>query len=94
MSKMSLSINELFEILIHKITNQVDRIQEVEGNVASAGKSVAAVVRRLATKDDGVFGPTLKSFISCTISAKVTDPYVSLLIQKTHLFLEFLSFYF
>ncbi len=49
---------------------------EVGGNVDKAGKSVAAVVRNLATKEDGVFGPTLKSFISCTIAARIQDPYV------------------
>lgn len=54
---------------------------EVGGHVDKAGKCVAAVVRELATKDDGVFGPTLKSFISCTISAKVQDPYVSAILS-------------
>jgi hypothetical protein len=42
-----------------------------------AGKAVGSVVRDLANKDNGVFGPTLKSFISCTIAAKIQDPYVS-----------------
>lgn len=48
---------------------------EVGRNVDKAGKSVKKVVKQLATTDDGVFGPTIKSFISCTIAAKVQDPF-------------------
>lgn len=41
-----------------------------------AGRAITGAVRKMASKDDGVFGPTLKSFISCTISAKSQDPNV------------------
>ncbi|XP_035706244.1 protein sprint isoform X2 [Folsomia candida] len=54
---------------------QVTRMLEVGRNVDKAGKSVKKVVKQLATTDDGVFGPTIKSFISCTIAAKVQDPF-------------------
>ncbi len=56
---------------------QISKILEVSGNVDKASKAISSVVRELAEKEVGFFGPTLKSFISCTIAAKAQDPYVS-----------------
>ncbi|CAL8110516.1 unnamed protein product [Orchesella dallaii] len=53
---------------------RISKILEVSGNVDKASKSITSAVRKMASTDDGVFGPTLKSFISCTISAKTQDP--------------------
>ena len=35
-------------------------------------------MRELAEEPNGVFGPTLKSFITCTLAVKAKDPHVSL----------------
>ncbi|CAG7727052.1 unnamed protein product [Allacma fusca] len=45
---------------------------QIEKNKAS--KCIQLIVRELAEETNGVFGPTLNSFISCTLSAKCKDP--------------------
>jgi len=60
----------------------VSKILEVGGNVDKAEKAISKVVKGMAHKDKGVFGPTVKSFISCTKSAKIQDPDVSFFYTK------------
>ncbi|ODN02424.1 Protein sprint [Orchesella cincta] len=40
---------------------RISKILEVSGNVDKASKTIIGAVRQMASKDDGVFGPTLKN---------------------------------
>lgn len=43
--------------------------------IESGESSIRKIVEGLSKKQNGVFGPMLNSFISCTLSGKLQDPF-------------------